>query len=176
LAGILQQTKAPQFPEAPFNFNFLERSLVLGLRLGAGIVLLVIDILGSSVLFLIDLLLLTRGQLSAVRGTIRRNLLVDSFLLVFQLGGFAGRQLAALDALSDAVLMGSVALAQTPATTPAADPTIGQRKENQQDRIANGVKSDEFKPVRKASVFGFFDLPRNSIEKAPILFWGFFSF
>jgi hypothetical protein len=43
--------------------------------------------------------------------------------------------------------MGSVALAQapatTPATTPAADPTVGQRKENQQDRIANGVKSGQ---------------------------------
>jgi hypothetical protein len=45
--------------------------------------------------------------------------------------------------------MGSVALAQTPATTttpaatPATDPTVGQRKENQQDRIANGVKSGQ---------------------------------
>lgn len=42
-----------------------------------------------------------------------------------------------------AFFMGSVALAQTPATTPAADPTVGQRKENQQDRIANGVKSGQ---------------------------------
>jgi hypothetical protein len=40
-------------------------------------------------------------------------------------------------------LLGSAALAQTPATTAAADPTIGQRKENQQDRIANGVKSGQ---------------------------------
>jgi putative transposase len=46
--------KAPQFPEAPFNFNFLERKLVLGLRLRRGIVLLVIDILGSSVLFMFE--------------------------------------------------------------------------------------------------------------------------
>lgn len=42
-----------------------------------------------------------------------------------------------------AFFMGSVALAQTPSTTPAADPTVGQRKENQQDRIANGVKSGQ---------------------------------
>jgi hypothetical protein len=44
------------------------------------------------------------------------------------------------------IFMGSVALAQAPATTPATptpDPTIGQRKENQQDRIANGVKSGQ---------------------------------
>jgi len=57
------------------------------------------------------------------------------------------------------LLLGSVALAQdpastgssstpatpaaTPATTPAAKPTIAQRKENQQDRIANGIKSGQ---------------------------------
>ncbi len=44
------------------------------------------------------------------------------------------------------LLFGTVALAQTPATTPAtpaADPTIGQRKENQQDRIAQGIKSGQ---------------------------------
>ncbi len=49
------------------------------------------------------------------------------------------------------LLMGTVALAQdtpapsttttTPTTAPA--PTVGQRKENQQDRIANGVKSGQ---------------------------------
>ncbi len=45
-----------------------------------------------------------------------------------------------------ALLFGTVALAQTPApstTTPATDPTIGQRKEIQQDRIANGVQSGQ---------------------------------
>jgi hypothetical protein len=44
-----------------------------------------------------------------------------------------------------ALLLGSVSLAQAPA--PAPDPApkteIGQRKENQQDRIANGVKSGQ---------------------------------
>jgi hypothetical protein len=51
-----------------------------------------------------------------------------------------------------ALLVGGVALAQDPAAsgsttqTPAtkpADPAIGQRKENQQDRIANGIKSGQ---------------------------------
>jgi len=51
-----------------------------------------------------------------------------------------------------ALLVGGVALAQDPAAsgstaqTPAtkpADPTVGQRKENQQDRIANGIKSGQ---------------------------------
>ncbi len=44
------------------------------------------------------------------------------------------------------LLLGTVAMAQgtsTPSTTPAPDPTIGQRKENQQDRIANGVQSGQ---------------------------------
>ncbi len=52
------------------------------------------------------------------------------------------------------LLMGAVALAQdtstqstttttTPSTTPAPKPTVGQRKENQQDRIAQGVKSGQ---------------------------------
>ena len=43
------------------------------------------------------------------------------------------------------LLFGTVALAQTPATpapgTPA--PTVAERKENQQDRIAQGVKSGQ---------------------------------
>ena len=46
------------------------------------------------------------------------------------------------------LLAGSVALAQssTPSNPPAQtkpDPTIAQRKENQQDRIANGVQSGQ---------------------------------
>src|SRR4249920_2158710 len=41
------------------------------------------------------------------------------------------------------LLMGTVAMAQdtsTPSSTPAPQPTVGQRKENQQDRAANGGK------------------------------------
>ncbi|MGB2628499.1 MAG: hypothetical protein WAK20_17070 [Candidatus Acidiferrum sp.] len=46
------------------------------------------------------------------------------------------------------LLLGSVALAQSPSTTPApstpaTDPSVAQRKENQQDRIANGIKSGQ---------------------------------
>jgi hypothetical protein len=44
------------------------------------------------------------------------------------------------------LLFGTVALAQMPATTtpdPAPKTEIGQRKENQQDRIANGVQSGQ---------------------------------
>ncbi len=44
------------------------------------------------------------------------------------------------------LLVGTVTLAQdtsTPGSTPAPQPTVGQRKENQQDRIAQGVKSGQ---------------------------------
>src|SRR5215471_7084348 len=50
------------------------------------------------------------------------------------------------------LLTGTVALAQdtstpntttTPSSTPAPQPAVRQRKENQQDRIANGVKSGQ---------------------------------
>lgn len=44
------------------------------------------------------------------------------------------------------LMFGSLGFAQTPApstTTPATDPTVHQRKENQQDRIANGVQSGQ---------------------------------
>jgi hypothetical protein len=50
------------------------------------------------------------------------------------------------------LLLGTVTLAQdsstpstttTPSSTPAPQPTVGQRKENQQDRIAQGVKSGQ---------------------------------
>jgi hypothetical protein len=42
------------------------------------------------------------------------------------------------------LLMGTVAIAQAPTpSTTAPDPTVGQRKENQQDRIGNGVQSGQ---------------------------------
>ena len=52
-----------------------------------------------------------------------------------------------------AAASGSSALAQS--TTPAAttpDPTIGQRKENQQDRVANGVKSGQLTAGETSSI------------------------
>ncbi len=42
-----------------------------------------------------------------------------------------------------ALLVGTAAMAQSPAPTAKPDPTIAQRKENQQDRIAQGVKSGQ---------------------------------
>ena len=78
--------------------------------LGVGVVLLVVDVFRSRVLFLIDLLLFARRELSAVGRAIRRHLLVDAALLIFELGGFTGRQLAALNALRDTILLVFAAL------------------------------------------------------------------
>src|SRR5208283_2390232 len=79
--------------------------LFFGPALRRGVVLLVIDVLRSAVLFLVDLFLFAVGELTAVRGTIRLHLLVDALLLILELGGFAGRQLAALHALGNAGLL-----------------------------------------------------------------------
>src|SRR5208337_2291911 len=81
-----------------------------GLGLRVGVVLLVVDVLGSGVLFLVDLLLFAGCELAAVCGTIRLHLLVDALLLVFQLGGLARGQLPALHALRNAVLLVFLAL------------------------------------------------------------------
>ena len=51
------------------------------------------------------MLLFAGGQFAAVGCAVRFHLLIDSLLLVLQLGGFTGSQLPALDALSDAVLL-----------------------------------------------------------------------
>jgi len=41
------------------------------------------------------------------------------------------------------LMLGTVAMAQSATTTTTPDPSIAQRKENQQDRIANGVQSGQ---------------------------------
>src|SRR5208337_1527453 len=106
-----------------------------GLGLRVGVVLLVVDVLGSGVLFLVDLLLFAGCELAAVCGTIRLHLLVDALLLLFglrqlsavggavgagfaidrrffrlQIGSFTRGQLPALHALRNAVLLVFLAL------------------------------------------------------------------
>src|SRR5580704_3147034 len=72
--------------------------------------LFVVDILRRGVLFPVDLLLFASRELPAIGGAVRLNLLVDAFLLIFQLRRLACRQLPALHALSDAVLLVLAAL------------------------------------------------------------------
>src|SRR5215469_5816019 len=69
------------------------------------VVLLIVDVVRGGVLFLVDLFLFALRQLAAVGGAIRLHLLVDAALLIFELRGFAGGQLAALDTLGDAILL-----------------------------------------------------------------------
>src|SRR5580765_8291026 len=59
--------------------------LLLRSRLRPCVVLLVIDILGSGILFLADLLFLAPRELAAVRCAVGRYLLVDALLLVLKL-------------------------------------------------------------------------------------------
>lgn len=72
--------------------------------------LLGVNILRRGVLFLVDLLLLATGQLTAICGAVRRHLLVDPSLLILQLGRFTRAQLAAFDSLRNTVLLVVTAL------------------------------------------------------------------
>ena len=70
-----------------------EKALLLGLRvrLRGGVVLFAVDIARGLVLFLVDLLLFASSQRAAVGLAVLGDLLVDAFLLLFELDGFAGR-------------------------------------------------------------------------------------
>jgi hypothetical protein len=70
-----------------------------------GIVLVAIDLARLAILLAIDLGFFLRSQLATVGLTVGMHFLIDLRLIVFQVGRFAGGQLAALDALRDAVLL-----------------------------------------------------------------------
>src|SRR6266576_219971 len=75
-----------------------------------GVVLVLIDLLGYLILLPVDLLLLRRRQLAAVGRAVRLGFAVDGRFFGFQVSGLTGRQLAALHALRDAVLLIFLAL------------------------------------------------------------------
>lgn len=83
------------------------KALLLGLRvrLRGRVVLFAIDVTRRVVLLLVDLLLFTCRQCATVGLAIGCYLLVDRFLLLFELGCFGRRELAALDALRDPSLL-----------------------------------------------------------------------
>src|SRR6267142_3044150 len=102
-------------PFARSTFRVQERRKLLLFRLGFGlrcsIVLLAIDVARSLVLLPVDLLLFAGGQGATIGFALGCDLLVNSSLLFFELGGFGRRELAALDALGDAGLLVLAALA-----------------------------------------------------------------
>src|SRR4029077_13695364 len=72
---------------------------------GVGIVLVRVDLLRHLVLLLVDLRFFGGRQFSAVRRAGGACFLIDGRFLLFEVGGFAGSQLAALHAVGDAVLL-----------------------------------------------------------------------
>jgi len=76
-----------------------------------GIVLVAIDLARLAILPAIDPGFFLRSQLATVGLTVGMHFLIDLRLIVFQVGRLAGGQLAALDALRDAVLLVLLALA-----------------------------------------------------------------
>jgi hypothetical protein len=79
--------------------------LRLPARLCFGVMLFVVDILRRGVLFPVDLLLFASRELPAIRGAVCLNLLVDAFLLIFQLRRLSCRQCPLFTPRSDAVLL-----------------------------------------------------------------------
>src|ERR1700751_3452373 len=77
----------------------------------AAVVPVVMNLARHAILLPIDLRLLLRRQLAAVGGAVVAHFLVDLRFVRFQVCGFAGGQLSALDALRDAVLLVLGALA-----------------------------------------------------------------
>src|SRR5580704_4350822 len=71
----------------------------------AVVVFVAINLARHFVVLVIDFGFFRRSQFSTIGSAVPSDLAVYSALFTFQVGGFAGGQLAALDALSDAVLL-----------------------------------------------------------------------
>ena len=69
------------------------------------IVLILIDRSADVVLPLIDLLMFLRGQMTAVRRTICRNLVIDARLAILDVSGLSRRHLAGTNTLCNALLL-----------------------------------------------------------------------
>ncbi len=69
---------------------------MLHATLSASVVLFAVNVTGFAILFAIDLLFFAGSQLAAVGCAVGAYLLVDTALLVFDFGRFAGSQLAGL--------------------------------------------------------------------------------
>src|SRR5260370_45180 len=93
---------------------------------GAGVVLVLVNLLGHLILLPVDLFLLRRRQLAAVGRAVRFGFTVDGRFFRFQVRRFSGCQLPALPALRNAVLLIFFAL-----------------RDRRQARIAQGVKSGQ---------------------------------
>ena len=70
-----------------------------------------VDVIGGAVLLAVDGGVLVSGEMPAVGRAVVAHFVVDALLLAFEVRGFPGRQLSALDALRDALLLILLALA-----------------------------------------------------------------
>ena len=79
--------------------------LIVPVMRGVGIGLILMDLIAQMVLLLVDLLLFRLRKLASVGLPVVVHLAVEIGLLAFQILGFAGGQLAGLNAIGDAVLL-----------------------------------------------------------------------
>src|SRR5437016_8340875 len=78
---------------------------VVGIVLGASVVLVLADLLRKLILLPVDLFFLRRRQLATTRRAVRFGLAIEGRFFGFQLGSFTSRQLAAFHPLGDAILL-----------------------------------------------------------------------
>jgi hypothetical protein len=80
-------------------------TLSMRMSLSVCIVLVLIDRPAHIILPLIDLLMLLPGQMSAIRHTISRSLVIDARLAVLEIASLVGGKLAGSNSLANALLL-----------------------------------------------------------------------
>src|SRR5256886_2710730 len=78
---------------------------VVGIVLGASVVLVLADLLGKLILLPVDLFFLCRRQLATIGRAVRFGLGIERRFFAFELRSFTRRQLAAFHPLGDAILL-----------------------------------------------------------------------
>ena len=83
----------------------LSMSLCLRMSLRVGIMLVIVDRPAHIILTLVDLLMLLRGQVAAIRCAIRRNLVIDARLTPFDVPRLTSRHLPGVNTLRNSLLL-----------------------------------------------------------------------
>ena len=79
------------------------------MRIGFGVVLIVVNLAALLILLMLDLVVLSGRQMAAIRRAIAARFVVDGGFVVFDVRSFTPRQLAGMNSLIDAILLAILA-------------------------------------------------------------------
>ena len=79
------------------------------MRIGSGVVLVVVNLAALPILLMLDLVVLRSGQVAAIGLAIGARFIVDGGFVVFDVRSFTMRQLPGMNALIDAILLAILA-------------------------------------------------------------------